>query len=258
MRASARSAPAPFGSMKYRSSAATSFAQMKPALDRGISVASSCEELIFPALKTPQLATEYDQLCQRTGARIAGTGVNPGFVMDILPICLTGVSREVKSIYVERVVNASTRRQPLQAKIGSGQNPNDFRTKFAAGKAGHAGFQQSVALLAHAMGWQLDEIRETCEPVVATSRVVTKFFDVAPGQSLGIHQTCVGLSAGETKIKLDLQMYLDAPLPHDAIVVKGRPDLNLVLNGGVAGDDATVAALINIVPRLLAAAPGVR
>ena len=240
------------------SSAAASFAQMKPALDRGVSVASTCEELIFPALKTPDVAAEYDALCRRTGAKIAGTGVNPGFVMDILPICLTGVSREVKSIYVERVVNASTRRQPLQAKIGSGQDPDDFRAKFAAGKAGHAGFQQSVALLAHAMGWRIDEIRESCEPVVATSRVVTKFFDVAPGQSLGIHQKCAGLSGGETRIKLDLQMYLDAPLPHDAIVVKGRPDLNLVLNGGVAGDDATVAALINIIPRLLASVPGVR
>jgi len=240
------------------SGAAASFAQMRFALAAGISVASTCEELIFPALKTPELAAEYDELCRRSGARIAGTGVNPGFVMDILPICLTGVSREVKSIYVERVVNASTRRQPLQAKIGSGQNPDDFRAKYAAGKAGHAGFQQSIALLAHTMGWKLDEIRETCEPVVATSRVVTKFFDVAPGQSLGIHQKCVGLCGGETKLKLDLQMYLDAPLPHDAIVVKGRPDLNLVLNGGVAGDDATVAALINIVPRLLAAAPGVR
>jgi hypothetical protein len=231
---------------------------MKPALERGISVASTCEELIFPALNTPDVTHEYDTLCRRTGARIAGTGVNPGFVMDILPICLTGVSREVRSIYVERVVNASTRRQPLQAKIGSGQNPDDFRAKFAAGKAGHAGFRQSVALLAHAMGWKLDEIRESCEPVVATSRVVTKFFDVAPGQSLGIHQKCIGLVEGETKIKLDLQMYLDASLPHDAIVIRGRPDLNLVLNGGVAGDDATVAALINIVPRLLAGAPGVR
>jgi len=240
------------------SSAAVSFAQMRPALDRGISVASTCEELIFPALKTPELVADYDALCRRTGAKIAGTGVNPGFVMDILPICLTGVSRAVKSIYVERVVNASTRRQPLQAKIGSGQDPAEFRAKFAAGKAGHAGFQQSVALLAHAMGWALDAIRETCEPVVATSRVVTNFFDVAPGRSLGIHQRCIGLSGGETKIKLDLQMYLDASLPHDAIVVQGRPDLNLVLNGGVAGDDATVAALINIVPRLLAAAPGVR
>lgn len=240
------------------SSAAASFAQMRPALERGVSVASTCEELIYPALKTPELTQEFDTLCRSSGARIAATGVNPGFVMDILPICLTGVSREVNSIYVERVVNASTRRQPLQAKIGSGQNPEDFRKKFAAGKAGHAGFQQSIALLAHAMGWKLTEIRETCEPVVATSRVVTKFFDVAPGQSVGIHQTCIGLAGAETKIKLDLQMYLDAPLPHDAIVVKGRPELNLVLNGGVAGDDATVAALINIVPRLLAAAPGVR
>lgn len=240
------------------SSAVTSLAQMRPALEQGVSVASTCEELIFPALKTPDAVKEYDALCQRSGARITGTGVNPGFVMDILPICLTGVSREVTSIYVERVVNASTRRQPLQAKIGSGQNPADFRAKFAAGKAGHAGFQQSVALLAHAMGWVLDEIRESCEPVVATSRVVTKFFDVAPGQSVGIHQKCVGLVGGETKIKLDLQMYLEASLPHDAIVVRGRPDLNLVLNGGVAGDDATVASLINIVPRLLAGAPGVR
>lgn len=240
------------------SSAAASFEQMRPALQNGVSVASTCEELIFPALKTPQLATEFDALCRRHGARIVGTGVNPGFVMDVLPICLTGVSRDVQSIYVERVVNASTRRQPLQAKIGSGQNPDDFRKKFAAGQAGHAGFQQSIALLAHAMGWQLDEIRETCEPVVATSRVVTKFFDVAAGQSVGIHQKCIGLVKGETKLKLDLQMYLEAPLPHDAVVIKGRPDLNLVLNGGVAGDDATVASLINIVPRLLAAAPGVR
>ena len=39
-------------------------------------------------------------------------------------------------------------------------------------------------MIADALGWKLDEIRETCEPVVATSRVVTKFFDVAPGQSL--------------------------------------------------------------------------
>jgi hypothetical protein len=240
------------------SSAAASFVQMRAALEQGVSVASTCEELIFPALKTSDLARDFDALCQRSGARIAGTGVNPGFVMDVLPICLTGVSREVKSIYVERVVNASTRRQPLQAKIGSGQDPQEFRAKFAAGRAGHAGFQQSVALLAHAMGWRLDEIRETCEPVVATSRVVTKFFDVAPGRSVGIHQKCIGLVAGETKIKLDLQMYLDASLPHDAIVIKGRPELNLVLNGGVAGDDATVASLINIVPRLLAAKPGVR
>jgi 4-hydroxy-tetrahydrodipicolinate reductase len=240
------------------SSAAATLEQMRPVLERGLAVASTCEELIFPALRTPALAAEYDALCRRTGARLVATGVNPGFVMDVLPICLTGVCREVKSIYVERVVDASTRRQPLQAKIGSGQDPAAFAEKFKAGKAGHAGFKQSLALLAHAMGWTLDEIRETCAAVVTPGPIVTKYFAVAAGQSAGIHQRCVGLVGGEAKITLDLQMYLGAPNPHDTIVVRGRPDLTATLNGGVAGDDATVAALLNAVPRLLGAAPGLR
>lgn len=240
------------------SSAAASLAQLRPALERGLAAVSTCEELIFPALKTPQVAREYDELCRRTGARVVATGVNPGFVMDVLPICLTGVSRQVESIFVERVVDASTRRQSLQAKIGSGQAPAAFSAQFQAGKAGHAGFQQSVALLAHAMGWTLDEIRETCEPVIAPHPITTRFFNVAPGQSCGIHQRCLGMVGGAAKIILDLQMYLGAPNPHDAAVIRGRPELNLFLQGGVAGDDATVAALINAVPRVLAAAPGLR
>ena len=240
------------------SSAAASLAQVRDALESGISIASTCEELIFPRLKTPEIAAEYDALCRRTGARVVGTGVNPGFVMDILPICLTGVTRRVDSIYVERVVNASTRRQPLQAKIGSGQAPDDFRAKFKAGKAGHAGFQQSLALLAHSMGWTLDSIEETCEPVLAPAPIVTQFFNVARGQTCGLHQHAIGRVEGQAKLVLDLQMFLDAPNPHDTVVIKGDPNLHLTLAGGVAGDSATVASLINIVPRLLGGAPGLR
>lgn len=240
------------------SSAASTFAQVRPALEAGVSVASTCEELIFPALNTPEITAEYDALCARSGARVVGTGVNPGFVMDVLPVVLTGVSRRVDTIYVERVVNASTRRQPLQAKVGSGLDPDDFRARFAAGKAGHAGFRQSLALVAHAMGWTLEAIEETCEPVIAPGPIKTRFFDVAKGLTCGLHQRAVGTVAGEAKIILDLQMFLDAKNPHDTIVVQGDPALHLTLNGGVAGDSATVAALINIVPRLLAAAPGVR
>lgn len=240
------------------SSAAATLAQMRPALDRGLSVVSTCEELIFPRLKSAALADEYDALCQKSGGRIVAAGVNPGFVMDLLPIALTGVSRQVSSICVERVVDASTRRQPLQAKIGSGQVPADFTAKFREGRAGHAGLQESAALVAHAMGWKLDRLTETCEPVVAQARIVTDFFDVSPGQSCGIHQRCVGLAGGEERLVLDLQMYLRAPNPHDTIFVRGRPQLNLTVHGGVAGDDATVAAVINTVPRILAAKPGVR
>lgn len=238
------------------SSAAKTLAQMRPALEFGVSVASTCEELIFPALKVPQLVKEYDGLCRHTGARVVATGVNPGFVMDVLPICVTAVSRTVEKIEVTRVVDASTRRQPLQAKIGSGQAPAEFRAKLIDGRAGHAGLRESLALVAHGMGWALDAVTEVGEPVVAEREIRTRFFTVSAGEVCGIHQRAVGRLGGVEKIVLDIRMYLDAPNPHDRIVVAGRPPLEVVVNGGVAGDEATVAALINVVPRLLAAAPG--
>jgi len=238
------------------SSAALSLHQMRPALEFGVSVASTCEELIFPALKAPQVAREYDALCRHTGARVVATGVNPGFVMDVLPICVTGVSRSVEKIEVTRVVDASTRRQPLQAKIGSGQAPEDFGAKLRDGRAGHAGLRESLALVAHAMGWHLDALTEVGLPIVAQRTIRTAFFSVEAGQVCGIHQRAVGSQEGTERVVLDIRMYLDAQNPHDRVVVTGRPPLDVVVNGGVAGDDATVAALVNVVPRLLSAAPG--
>ena len=227
-------------------------------MGRGSLVASTCEELIFPAWKSPALAQEIEVLCRYTKARLVATGVNPGFVMDLLPICLTGVCRTVDRISVERIVNASTRRQPLQAKIGSGEDPAGFRAKLAAGLAGHAGLRESVALVAHVLGWKLDDITASGEPVIAEKNIHTRHFDVAAGRTCGIHQRARGVQAGVEKIVLDIKMYLDAPAPRDVIVIQGRPDLHVEIKGGVAGDDATIASLINVVPRLLAAPPGLR
>lgn len=186
------------------------------------------------------------------------TGVNPGFVMDLLPICLTGVSRDVQAIRAERVVNASTRRMPLQQKIGSGLDPAEFERLFAEGKMGHAGFQESASLIAHALGSRVDALVETCEPVIAQRNILTAYFRVSRGQTCGLHQRCTASVDGRQRIELDLKMYLEAEDPHDAVHIEGDPPLDLILRGGVAGDTATVAALVNIVPRLLTAAAGLR
>ncbi len=238
------------------SSAAATLAQMRPALELGVSVASTCEELIFPALKAAALVPEYDALCRHTGARVVATGVNPGFVMDVLPICLTAVSRTVEKVEVTRVVNASTRRQPLQAKIGSGQPVAAFREKLRDGRAGHAGLRESLALVGHALGWKLDSIVEQGEPVVAEREIRTAHFTVRAGETCGIHQRAVGTEGGVERVVLDIRMYLDAPEPHDRVVLSGRPALDVVVRGGVPGDEATIAALVNVVPRLLASSPG--
>ncbi len=240
------------------SGAAPALEQLRPALELGLAVASTCEELIFPALKSPAAALELDTLCRHAKARLVATGVNPGFVMDLLPLCLTGVCRAVESIRVERIVDAATRRQSLQAKIGCGQEVAEFRDRLQLGRAGHMGLGESVALLAHALGWSLDSIDEHCEAVIAPRELTTEFFSVAAGQNCGVRQRVVGRQAGVEKIVLDLQMYLAAPEPRDLIQIRGQPDLQVRIEGGVAGDAATVGALINVVPRLLAAPPGLR
>lgn len=231
-------------------------AQIKPMAAAGLYVASSCEELLYPKLRAPQLADELDAICKKNGARVVGTGVNPGFVMDVLPVCMTGVSRTVDRIYAERVVNASTRRQPLQKKIGSGMDPDEMRRLFKAGKAGHAGFLESLNLIGHCMGWQFTQTAEIFEPVVAAYDIKTEHFQVKAGQCCGIHQIVEGKVNGAQKLLMDLKMYLDAQDPHDTVKIYGDPFLDVRIQNGTAGDHATVAALVNAAPRLLKAPPG--
>jgi 4-hydroxy-tetrahydrodipicolinate reductase len=219
-------------------------------------VVSSCEELLFPAFRESELAAKLDRVCRKAGARVVGTGVNPGFVMDLLPVCLTGVCREVRAVHVQRVVNASTRRAPLQKKIGSGLPPEEFRRRFKQGKAGHAGLKESLVLLAHSLGWTAKNIVETGDAVVADHNIRTQYLEVKKGQTCGLHQRAQATVNGKVRLTLDLKMYLDAKKPHDAIQVEGEPPLDVVINGGVAGDQATVAALVNTARRLLNAPAG--
>ena len=233
------------------------FTQLEPMARAGINVVSSCEELVFPQLREASLARRLDRLCRKHGARIVGTGVNPGFVMDLLPVCLTGVSREVSGVHIQRVVDASTRREPLQRKIGSGMPPRRFRQLLKQGKAGHAGLKESLALVAYCLGWKVKTISESAEAVIADHDIETKYLKVRKGETCGLHQRAEARMGGKVAISLDLRMYLDAPNPHDAIQIESQPPVSLVMPGGVAGDDATVAALVNTAPRLMDAEPGV-
>jgi 2,4-diaminopentanoate dehydrogenase len=230
--------------------------QLEPLARNGISVVSSCEELLYPQLLNADLAAKLDKVAKAGGSRIIGTGVNPGFVMDVLPVCMTGVSRDVRAIHVQRVVNASTRREPLQRKIGSGWTPEEFRRLFKEGKAGHAGLKESLALIAHCMGWKYTDLTEVGDAMVADHDIKTKFLEVKKGQCCGLHQRAEAKVNGKVALTLDLKMYLDAKNPHDAIQIEGEPPLDVVVNGGVAGDHATVAALVNTAGRILKAPAG--
>lgn len=232
--------------------------QLFDLIDAGLSVVSSTEELSFPALQHPQLARELEARARERGVRVLGTGVNPGYVMDTLPLLATAAETRLERVTIERVVDASRRRYNLQKKIGAGMTVSQFEEAMATGRMGHVGLLESVALLAHGLGWELDRIEEELGPALAEAETKSAFFSVPVGGVTGLRQTAIGYRNGSPVVELRLHMALGAAEPRDATVLEGAPAMQLQVPGGIMGDLATAAMLVNVAPRLMACAPGLK
>jgi len=226
--------------------------QILELVEAGINIVSTCEELAYPWRHHPDESQRIHAAAQDAGVTVLGTGVNPGFVLDLLPIVASGVCLDVEWISGRRVVDASTRRGPLVAKVGAGLSVEAFREGVTAGRLGHKGFVESVAMIADALGLDIDSISDDVQPKVF-DRATGSF---SPGQVAGIDQTAVGSKSGQALIVLRLLMYVGAADPRDRIVLRGRPTVKLTLEGGTPGDEATVATAINSIPRVIEAQPG--
>ncbi len=229
--------------------------QIIEILEAGLDIVSTAEELSFPWLAHPQEAAEIDAAARRAGKTVLGTGVNPGFIMDTLPLALTAICQRVDHIAVTRVINASTRRGPFQAKIGSGLTVAEFQARMAAGRMGHVGLPESVGMVFHTLGKRLVRYESGVEPVVADRLVQTDYFTVQPGQVRGLQQVARGYSEAGEFMNLTFIAALDAGEDGDTIQIAGKPSLEVRLKG-TNGDLATVAIAVNAVRRVKDAAPG--
>jgi hypothetical protein len=232
------------------------YAQVGNCIDASANVISTCEELAYPYRKEPQISADIDKKATDKGVTVLATGVNPGFVMDVWPLLMTGVCQQVKKIKVVRVQDASPRRGPFQKKIGAGRTLEEFNELVAAGTLKHVGLPESIAIIASGLGWELDEVSESIEPVVARSRVETDFVMVEPGQAAGVRQVDRGIRAEDELITLEFEAYVGAPESYDAVYITGTPNLEAVIKGGIPGDIATAAITVNCVHRVMDAPPG--
>jgi hypothetical protein len=131
--------------------------QVLEIISCGKNVVSTCEELMYPWLTSPSLAKEIDLAAREQGVSVLSTGVNPGFLMDFLPLVMTGVCRDVEKVTVERIQDAQYRRLPFQKKIGAGLTVREFEERVKAGNLRHVGLTESMHLLASGLGWKLDK-----------------------------------------------------------------------------------------------------
>jgi len=229
--------------------------QILEILDAGLDIVSTAEELSFPWIANPEEAAKIDAAAKRAEKTVLGTGVNPGFLMDSLVLNITAICQRVDHIAVTRRMNASFRRGPFQAKIGTGMSVDAFNAKMAEGHMGHVGLPQSMGMVFDTLGRKMTRYESSVEPVVANESVKTDFFSVKPGQVRGLTQVARGYTKDGEFMSMTFIAALGELDDKDTIKVKGVPALDVTLHG-TNGDIATVAIAGNAVRRVKEAAPG--
>jgi|SRR5688572_6578472 4-hydroxy-tetrahydrodipicolinate reductase len=232
--------------------------QFEEVLKHRVPIVTTTEEAAYPAPSNRTLAKRLDEAARKAKVAVLGTGVNPGFVMDALPIALTSVCERVDRVEVHRVQDARLRRLPFQQKIGAGLTREQFKRGVENGTLRHVGFTESIHMIAGAIGWKVERVTDDIQPKMADQPVASELLAVDPGYVAGIVQDGVGYVKGEPRIRLHLEAYLGAPESYDSVLVEGSPRIYSRIEGGVHGDIATAAMTVNSIAAVLNAPPGLR
>jgi 4-hydroxy-tetrahydrodipicolinate reductase len=225
--------------------------QLEQAVDAGLCVVSTCEELAYPWWSEPEAADTFARRCDAHDVAVVGTGVNPGFVLDRLPAVLAQVCGPVRRVRARRLVNASTRRASLQRKIGMGLAADAWAQAAERGEIGHVGLVESALLVADACGIDVEELEleEELQELVAEEDVPGER-PVRAGSIAGLEQTVRGYVDGVERVALELRIYAGAEDPHDDVEITGPVPLKLTIHGGVPGEEATAWSVVNAAPAI--------
>lgn len=235
---------------------AAATAQAIEIVSAGLPIVSSCEEMSYSWGVDPERTASLDDAAKANNVAVLGTGVNPGFLMDLRPIVMTGVCREVQTVTIRRIQDASIRRIPFQQKIGAGLTLDEFEAKKKTGTLRHVGLTESMHMIAARLNWTLEKTEDVLDPVIAESRIDSGYKPIEEGMACGVRQIGRGWRDGEEVLTLEFIAAVGQDNPRDQIEVAGDPSFTSTIPGGVNGDVATCAMLVNAIPVVLQANPG--
>ncbi len=226
--------------------------------EAGMDVVSLCEELSYPYIRHHELSQDLDGLAKKHGKTVLGTGINPGFLMDLLPICLSAPCQRVDTISVTRRIDSSRRRTSFQKKIGTGMSPADFKKAISEGSiTGHVGLVESIRMIDDALNLELDSVVELPpEPVIASTDIITSVADVKKGEVIGLKSNGVGRRQGTDVVTLSFIAHAGAEPEFDEVCIEGYPKIVQRIEGGVQGDHGTVGMILNMIPLVIEDPPG--
>jgi 4-hydroxy-tetrahydrodipicolinate reductase len=237
--------------------------EIKTAVRGGANVISIAEEMAYPSYEAPGLSAEIHKLAVENGVTVVGTGINPGFVLDLLVISLTGVCYNVESITARRINDLSPYGPSVLQTQGVGITPEAFKKGVEDGSVvGHFGFPESISMIAKAVGWRIDKIEQTREPIISKVHRETEFVKIEPGLTAGCTHTAKGYMDGKPVIHLihpqQVHPHLENVQTGDTIEIKGEPDVRFSSGPEIPGGIGTIALAVNMIPQVVTGLPGLK
>jgi len=238
--------------------------QIRCVLAQRMNVVTICQELFFPLGKNMVRAARLDRKAREMGVRLTAVGINPGFIMDVVPILCSTPCWRVDSLFVRRVVDFSPYGPDEMRHIGANLTSREFLRGAAQGAIGHIGLLETAAMVAHCLGLGIDELRQTKEPLVTRKERQTPYIKISPGRVCGFKQNVAGLRKGEEIMELQMVGIVSPDAQEDGVElgdyakINGVPCVDIEIRKEIAqrGGEGTAGVAVNIIPRLLSAPPG--
>lgn len=239
------------------------FPKLKRVLESGVNVISTAEEMAFPAAQNPELAEALDAIAKEHGVSILGTGINPGLIMDLLVVAMTGCMTDVTHIEARRVNSLSPFGKAVMEEQGVGLTPDAFDAGVSSGKiAGHVGFSESIRMIADGIGWEVERIEQQMQPIITGVDRQAPYGYAAAGNVAGVNMTGQGYVDGSVRIDMihpqQIEPETEGTSTGDYITIKGSPEVNLSISPEVDGGLGTIAMCVNMIPHVLNASPGLK
>jgi len=239
------------------------FEKVKFSIAQGLNVISIAEEMTYPQAQHPRLAEEMDRLARDARVSVLATGINPGFVMDLLILALTGTCERVDRITAKRINDLSPFGRSVMAEQGVGLSREEFKEKVAEGSiTGHVGFPESIRMIADGIGWETERVEQSREEILTTVDRATEHIQVPAGRVAGCRQKGFGYVDGRKRIELEHPQQIRPELEHvetgDYIKIEGVPNIRLQIQPEIPGGIGTIAMAVNMIPHVINAGPGLK
>jgi hypothetical protein len=234
------------------------------AVRAGSNVLVSSEECAYPWVVDFELANKLDVLAKSKGASIAGAGVNPGLIFDSLVLTLLGAAPRGCTVAVRRTVSIAGFSAAVLRRIGLGKTPADFADAVARQEIlGHAGFPQSMQVVASALGLEIDEIEKELLPLISEKELdLPGRFVVAAGESAGVNQTYIAYVDGKPWFTSHFYGHVNLPgigrsaMDEIELSLDGKVFQTMQLSPGINSQIGSQNMVANSIQRLLEAENG--